>query len=75
MLQTVKGIYKNGKIELNEIPTSILEGQILIRCNIFHHANKVSRLLPLRLCLFASLREIKLNVVHLPKNGCKIFTY
>ncbi|MEA5549910.1 hypothetical protein VB713_02765 [Anabaena cylindrica UHCC 0172] len=30
MLQTVKGIYKNGKIELAEIPKNILESQVLI---------------------------------------------
>ncbi|TAE59198.1 MAG: hypothetical protein EAZ76_16185 [Nostocales cyanobacterium] len=30
MLQTVKGIYKNGKIELAEIPANILESQVLI---------------------------------------------
>ncbi|MDB9468481.1 hypothetical protein [Dolichospermum circinale] len=30
MLQTVKGIYKNGKIELAEIPNNILESQVLI---------------------------------------------
>ena len=30
MLQTVKGIYKNGKIELAEIPENILESQVLI---------------------------------------------
>ncbi|WP_199332495.1 hypothetical protein [Anabaena catenula] len=30
MLQTVKGIYKNGKIELAEIPNNILENQVLI---------------------------------------------
>ncbi|MDB9484971.1 hypothetical protein PN492_00075 [Dolichospermum circinale CS-537/01] len=30
MLQTVKGIYKNGKIELAEIPKNILESEVLI---------------------------------------------
>jgi len=30
MLQTVKGIYKNGKIKLSEIPKNILEGEVLI---------------------------------------------
>ena len=30
MLQTVKGIYRNGKIELAEIPANILESQVLI---------------------------------------------
>ncbi|MEA5578875.1 hypothetical protein [Anabaena sp. UHCC 0451] len=30
MLQTVKGIYRNGKIELAEIPENILESQVLI---------------------------------------------
>ncbi|MBE9198216.1 MULTISPECIES: hypothetical protein [unclassified Nodularia (in: cyanobacteria)] len=30
MLQTEKGIYKNGKIELTEIPENILESQVLI---------------------------------------------
>ena len=30
MLQTVKGIYKKGKIELSEIPKNILEGEVLI---------------------------------------------
>lgn len=30
MLQTVKGIYKNGKIELAEIPQNILESPVLI---------------------------------------------
>ncbi|WP_016949809.1 hypothetical protein [Anabaena sp. PCC 7108] len=30
MLQTVKGIYKNGTIELAEIPPNILESQVLI---------------------------------------------
>jgi hypothetical protein len=30
MLQTVKGIYKNGKIELVEIPKNISESQVLI---------------------------------------------
>lgn len=30
MLQTVKGIYRNGKVELAEIPENILESQVLI---------------------------------------------
>ena len=30
MLQTVKGIYKNSKVELAEIPKNILESQVLI---------------------------------------------
>jgi hypothetical protein len=30
MLQTVKGVYRNGKIELTEIPQNILESQVLI---------------------------------------------
>ncbi|HLP88124.1 MAG TPA: hypothetical protein VK184_05895 [Nostocaceae cyanobacterium] len=30
MFQTVKGIYKNGKIELAEIPNNILESEVLI---------------------------------------------
>ncbi|MBK1989768.1 hypothetical protein A0J48_019895 [Sphaerospermopsis aphanizomenoides BCCUSP55] len=30
MLQTVKGMYKNGKIELAEIPKNILESEVLI---------------------------------------------
>ncbi|MTJ49028.1 hypothetical protein [Dolichospermum sp. UHCC 0259] len=30
MLQTVKGIYRHGRIELAEIPTNILESQVLI---------------------------------------------
>ncbi|MBD2626216.1 hypothetical protein [Trichormus variabilis] len=30
MLKTVKGIYRNGKVELAEIPENILESQVLI---------------------------------------------
>jgi hypothetical protein len=30
MLQTIQGIYRNGKIELAEIPQDITESQVLV---------------------------------------------
>jgi hypothetical protein len=30
MLQTIQGIYKNGKIELTEVPQDIIESQVFV---------------------------------------------
>lgn len=30
MLQTIQGIYRNGKVELAEIPTDITESQVFV---------------------------------------------
>ncbi len=30
MLQTIEGIYKNGKIELSEVPPDIIESQVFV---------------------------------------------